>query len=574
MHEYYQRQLYNLRVLAKEFAQKHPTAAPMLSGQSADPDVERLLEGVAFLTALVRKKIDDDFPEIIHNLAAIIFPQFLKSIPSVSILKFFPKPSLSGPLTIPKGTSVATSPFEDRGKCIFQTCFEAKVYPLEVEQVTKEDIPGNKEKITISLTSKLVLESLNIEYLDFFLGGDFITATELFYAITTNLEDIVISRVDTNDQVSLGINSLLPIGFHPECSILPIPENIFPGFTLIQEYFLLPQKFLFLRLKNLKNNLPAAEKINLYLIFKKRNKNLKQVSIDNFILYATPIVNLFESESEPIILEHTKEKVRILPEEQNSLNPVIYDIKEVSGFIEGSVEKVDYIPFNIFTPTKENQIYYQVKHSLSPISNKPETFLKIFYPGHLKEIKKQTIVCKLLCTNGELAEKIRLGDVSKPTSNSPETVDFKNIIPVTPFIMPLLHKEKLWDFISHISLNLLSLADIQGLKKVLNFYNFEERKDKSKLLANNKRIESIKKIKVKPSDRMVEGIILRGREVKLIIDKEGFASTGDIYLFCSVLKELFSQYTHLNSFIKLKVKDFSGGINFTWPATIGRRNLI
>ncbi len=140
--------------------------------------------------------------------------------------------------------------------------------------------------------------------------------------------------------------------------------------------------------------------------------------------------------------------------------------------------------------------------------------------------------------------------------------------------MPLLSKEKLWDFISHISLNLLSLANTQGLKKILKFYNFQERTDKAKVLANDKRIDSIKDIQVKAVDKIVKGIILRGREVLLTLNQEEFASTGDMYLFCSVLKELFSQYTHLNSFIKLKVTDLSGGINFTWPTTIGRRTLI
>ncbi|MDK2921472.1 MAG: type secretion system protein ImpG [Desulfonauticus sp.] len=498
----------------------------------------------------------------------------MKSVPATSIVKFFPKTSLSSPLTIPKGISLSTPPIEEKGRCIFQTCFETKVYPLEIVQVEKEDIPGNKEKITITLKSKMDLKSLSIDYLDFFLHGDFITATEIFLALTTNLEDIVLTYPQDNTKEYLGNKSLYPLGFDPHNSILPLSENIFPGFTLIQEYFLLPQKFLFLRLTNLNNRLKSTEEVKLSFIFKNRNRNLKQVGLDNFVLYATPVINIFESESEPIILEHTKEKIRVLPERQEELDPIIYDIQEVSGYVEGSVEKIDYLPFSIFTPTKENQIYYQVRHSLSPVSNKPETFLKIFYPEKLKEIKKQTITCKLLCTNGSLTEKIHLGDISEPTSNSPETVEFKNIIPVTSSVMPLLSKEKLWDFISHISLNLLSLANTQGLKKILKFYNFQERTDKAKVLANDKRIDSIKDIQVKAVDKIVKGIILRGREVLLTLNQEEFASTGDMYLFCSVLKELFSQYTHLNSFIKLKVTDLSGGINFTWPTTIGRRTLI
>ncbi len=52
---YYQQELSYLKELAVEFSKAHPALAPMLSGQSQDPDVERLLEGVAFSAGLLRQ---------------------------------------------------------------------------------------------------------------------------------------------------------------------------------------------------------------------------------------------------------------------------------------------------------------------------------------------------------------------------------------------------------------------------------------------------------------------------------------------------------------------------------------
>jgi len=72
--KYYQRELSNLRTLALEFAKAHPALAPMLAGQSNDPDVERVLEGTAFLSGLIHEKLDGDFPEIVHGLIQLIFP--------------------------------------------------------------------------------------------------------------------------------------------------------------------------------------------------------------------------------------------------------------------------------------------------------------------------------------------------------------------------------------------------------------------------------------------------------------------------------------------------------------------
>ena len=91
---YYQQELQKLRELARDFAKIHPAIAPMLSGTTSDPDVERLLEGVAFLTGLLHHKLDDEFPELIHGLIDIIFPHYLRPIPSTSIVMFTPKPSM------------------------------------------------------------------------------------------------------------------------------------------------------------------------------------------------------------------------------------------------------------------------------------------------------------------------------------------------------------------------------------------------------------------------------------------------------------------------------------------------
>ena len=91
---YYLQELSYLKTLAVEFSKLHPALAPRLGDQSPDPDVERLLEGVAFSTALLQQKLEDEFPEIVHGLMDLIFPHYLRPIPSSSIITFDPRPSL------------------------------------------------------------------------------------------------------------------------------------------------------------------------------------------------------------------------------------------------------------------------------------------------------------------------------------------------------------------------------------------------------------------------------------------------------------------------------------------------
>ena len=104
MNKYFLNELDSLKEIAEEFSQANPTLAPLLSQPSADPDVERILEGVAFLTAGIRQKIDDDFPEFSQGLLNQIFPHYLRPIPSATIMEFTPTPILKNTLNTPAGT--------------------------------------------------------------------------------------------------------------------------------------------------------------------------------------------------------------------------------------------------------------------------------------------------------------------------------------------------------------------------------------------------------------------------------------------------------------------------------------
>ena len=91
--KYYQDELTYLRELGREFAAAYPAIAPMLA-ERGDPDVERLLEGVAFLTGKIRQKLDDELPEVIHSVAALLFPHYLRQIPATSVIEFTPLPNV------------------------------------------------------------------------------------------------------------------------------------------------------------------------------------------------------------------------------------------------------------------------------------------------------------------------------------------------------------------------------------------------------------------------------------------------------------------------------------------------
>ena len=90
--EYYNRELTFIRRLAAEFAEAAPQdrrPAPAQPRRRAeDPHVERLIEAFAYLTARIRHKLDDEFPEITESLLDVLYPHYLAPIPSMAIVQF------------------------------------------------------------------------------------------------------------------------------------------------------------------------------------------------------------------------------------------------------------------------------------------------------------------------------------------------------------------------------------------------------------------------------------------------------------------------------------------------------
>ena len=113
---YYNAELAYLREMGAEFAARYPGVAGRLALEAdkcADPHVERILEGVAFLTARVRHKIDDEFPEITESVLQILYPHYLAPIPSMSIVQFMLDPEqgkLSTGYTIERNRRLYSKP--------------------------------------------------------------------------------------------------------------------------------------------------------------------------------------------------------------------------------------------------------------------------------------------------------------------------------------------------------------------------------------------------------------------------------------------------------------------------------
>ena len=89
---------------------------------------------------------------------------------------------------------------------------------------------------------------------------------------------------------------------------------------------------------------------------------------------------------------------------------------------------------------------------------------------------------------------------------------------------------------------------------MLRLYVFPESRDKTGILANEKRIDGLQKLKVVEKDRLVRGVTMRGQEITLTANPDYFASLGDMHLFGSILNYFLASYASINCFTVFTLK--------------------
>ncbi|EOZ8336106.1 type VI secretion system baseplate subunit TssF [Escherichia coli] len=148
---YFREELDYLRQLSKLLATEKPHLARFLAEKDADPDIERLLEGVAFLTGNLRQKIEDEFPELTHGLIKMLWPNYLRPVPAMTLIEYTPDMDKSSvPVLIPRNEQFTTNAGEIRvdevlpsdakkeepPPCTFTLCRDIWLLPVRLPQLT------------------------------------------------------------------------------------------------------------------------------------------------------------------------------------------------------------------------------------------------------------------------------------------------------------------------------------------------------------------------------------------------------------------------------------------------------
>lgn len=570
---YYQDELNKLKSLAVEFSQANPALAPMLSGSSADPDAERILEGVAFLTGLTRQKLDDEFPEFVQELAQLLFPHYLRPIPSCTLVSFSPRGLLSESLNIPAGTKLDSVPVDDT-PCRFRTSASVDVQPVTLDSAQLISGSGVAPKIVLSFAMQgLDIAQWANSTIRLFLGGGYVEASKLLLLLINHVRSASVS--DSSGKAFDSGVTIRHSGFDNE--LLPYPSHAFDGYRNLQEYFVLPEKFLFVDIDGLGGWSRSARGSSFDISFalERLPEWMPQIRTDSFQLNIVAAVNLFEHAADPISHDHRSSEYRVSPEASNRQHYQIYSVDKVTGFQQGVAKERSYVPFGMLQHSGDQAaLSFRTTLRAATVGRGSEVYLSVAYPPSEQPLL-ETLSVQVTCTNRQLPESLKLGDLNRPTSTSPDRMSFRNIRSVTAPINPPAGEALLWRLISHVSLNFLSIASAENLKALLGLYVFSERQEQGQEVANRRRIESIQDVSATPEVRLMgRGSVLRGQKIHIKCRLDYFAGVGDMYLFGCILDRFVGDYAGINSFTRVELEDAFTGAVFKWPPRLGQQPLL
>jgi type VI secretion system protein ImpG len=622
LYRQYDQELKFLREMGVEFAREFPKVAGRLgidgieAKDCADPYVERLLEGAAFLAARVQLQLKLEYPRFSEQLLQTVFPSFLTPTPSMAIAEMRPQLAdsvLATGFRVPRGSSLKSPLGKDESvPCEFRTAHDVTLWPLEIKEaryfgtaaglgLAGLSTIGNARaglRLTFAVTAGLKASQLTLENLDLYLSGPEQLPRQIQEMLLSNALGFVVRSRDGAQQHVFGAERIAPLGYGEREALLPPSRRSFSGYRLLQEYFAFPERFLFVRLDRLRQALSTIEagEFEIIFLFDRPVANFESaVTADNFRLHATPIINLFQRRADRIQLGDRVPEYHLVVDRTHPMDFEVHDVVSVQGFGTRSEAETTFQPFYGTTETTwhaQEQAFFTLRREPRVLSARQRKYgPRSSYQGSevfvsLSDARSapfnsdlRQLECTVLCTNRDLPLTMAVGrarsDLRFEGSGPIESIRIA-AGPTRPRPAMVLG-EGAWRLISHLSLSYGSLLDSEegagpaALRELLSLYS------DSNDPVHRRQIEGVRSVATRPVIARLAGAgpvaVGRGIEIILTLEDGAFEGSG-AFLLGAVLEEFFARYVSINSFTRTVLRTSERGEIKRWPNRSGRRPSI
>jgi len=607
--DYYNRELIYLRELGAEFATAFPQIAGRLGMQGdtvADPYVERLLEGFAFLTARIHLKMDAEFPRFSQRLLEVVYPHYLAPTPAMAIAHI--DGALQGSAgKLPRGTRMTSNTLAGtRTPCVFKTAQDTDLWPLEIQQVRAElpdqslplqSLPGNKTvkgllRIRLRFTRPEALKEALPERLCFHIAADEPDASLLYETILGHGLGVVIRETDGHRAKLLAAKETLRAeGFAADQALLPTDARVFQGYRLLHEYFAFPARYLFFSIGELGQALSwlDAQAFEIAILLDCDPATVAQlVGPRCLLLNCVPIINLFGSSGKRLPISVGTLEHHVVADRTRPLDYEVYQVLSIDGFDRSNHAVRSFAPFyqHLGESERAAQAFFSTRREprrLSELSERDggrsayrgsEVFVSLVDPQEAPWPEAiEQIAVEMLLTNRDLPLFLTAGASLQIDTRLPLRRATLLNAPTRPR-PPVAEREMTWRLISHLSINYLALRDLDAgsgaavLRELLGLYSALA----DPAVAGHAAAVVATETRVINRRLPVSGPLVFGRGIALdvTVDERPFAG-GSPYLFGAVLEQFLARHVSMNLFCELNLHSSTRGKLAAWPPRFGGR---
>ncbi len=613
---YYEEELTHIRALAAEFADMHPAVARNLSLDTVpcpDPYVERLLDGVAFLAARTRLKVDAERSRFTRSILDVLYPDLVSPAPATGMAVLRPAKqveTMNAGHVVKRGTRLVSGLKPGlTTRSIFTTAQDVTLWPLKVASVSYVQdrsalsaagiaARGAEAALRIGLqrSGKGRLAELQLDRLDLHFANRN-TAPAIFDAVFGALVGMT-GRADGKGQPS-PLPQPEMIGIADGEALMPRTRESFEGYRLLREYFVMPERFHFARVDGLAPLVRQSEtSIELVFLFRRPAPELADLAPADFALFATPIVNLFERDCNVIELDPRKTRQVVYVDRTRPRDFEIYRVTHVEDADATGPDAVIPALFDMRHAGADGWVYSVERRPRRAAEDErrkgmtrtsytgDDVFLALSRPAGMTSGRSlKRIEVTALCTNRDLPI---LDDAPGLNLESGDPVEEIRLIgalhPPQPAMAASLPAgaegesradELAWRLVSQLSLNFLSLADegrgADPLHAVLDLYADRGDPSLARHVRSIVRLESRAVVERLPIDGpMCFG---RGTEITLHVDQSVLAGQSAL-LLSALLARLFARHAGINGFVRTRTRLLQRQEDVSWPMTPGNRYLI
>jgi type VI secretion system protein ImpG len=609
---HYNRELSYLRRRAGEFAEDHRQVAGLLgldAPTDPDPHVERLMEGVAYLNARVRLKMDEQFPVFTQYLLDSLYPHYLATTPAMGIVAITPKddPGIKAGALHPRGSAIVASLAGDATLPVqFRTGFDVTLWPIKLGGVeylptraavaaATDGAPGDAAlRLRIDATSAATIAEMGIDALTLFFDGGGDTPNLVHQQMLSECVGVRVVAPERGRRSAWiePAGPVDPVGFGEDEALLPNEARSFRGYRLLAEYFALPEKFRFARLTGLKAGMARAEKaVDIVILFRRSIPSLgSAVSNDTVVLFATPVINLFEKRFDRAIVDKKTHEHIVLPDRAAALDYEVYRLDEVTAFAKGDAVGIPALPLYARRAQRGvRPLFYSLRRKLRRLSEAEtrkrrendyigsETWISLSSPGEPALASSVTeIGLRGLVSNRALATRLRPGAGALDLS----LTDNKGVAKIAILRGPTRPQPPMgmvdggWRIVSHLAPGHDGFVRDDGAPDLLADHLSLYVRDEAPAL--RREIQGIVGLTATNVTRRVAGdmrvAFQRGQKLTLQVAM-GSYEAASAYLFTSVVARFLAEFATINSFAECEVRA-DNGLTWGWGAWQGRRPTI